>query len=75
MGLLSIKKQETNIKKSHKKILGNEIKKLYIIKKSKTNQITIKKIQTKFNNKKNYNQILRDENEKKIIQLVKDFLK
>ena len=41
--MLSIKeKQEKNkIKKSHKKILGKEIKKIYIIKKSK--KITIKK--------------------------------
>jgi hypothetical protein len=36
---LNKKTQETNIKKSHKKILGNEIKKLHIIKKSKTKQI------------------------------------
>jgi len=44
MGMLSIKeKQEKNkIKKSHKKILGKEIKKIYIIKKSK--KITIKNI-------------------------------
>jgi len=44
--MLSIKKQETNIKKSHKKILENEIKKLYTIKKFKKN-----------NNKKNIDQI------------------